>query len=250
MAVKKVYEPNVKANAAITQRKKLFIDIPIDATAQVRILPITSEDGMIFTRAENHFKLKDETPNRGLALACLQVHGTEESGTDCYLSKLSKVLLKHGDKAEKAIGTLIMASARWYIQVLKAEDTGQVDKEGSPVLKYTGPYLLGLPKTGTDGVNRVMNNLAKAKKPAFTNPKRGQDLFITHHPVSPWYTVDRSGVEQDINKIFPEWQEKMIDDVYSELGLKVYTPEEQKQVMQRSYGDQLDWAALAEQFGL
>jgi hypothetical protein len=249
MAVKKVYKPNIKANAEATKLKRLFMDIKEGTTEQVRPFPIINESGLLFTRAENHFKLKDEN-GKGLALACLCVHGDEESGEECFLCKLARVLMKYGDKAEKAIGKSLLASARWYVQVARAEDTGKVDEKDEPIMKYTGPYLLGVPKTGADGMNRVLNNMLKARKPDFTNPDKGQDLFVTRHSASPWYSVDRSGVEQNITEIFPDWETKIIEDVYGELGLKIVTPEEQKAAAMRTFGDQLDWEALAEQFDL
>lgn len=250
MAIKrdKLFKPNVKANTEATKMDNLFIDIKKDSTLRTRILPPTNEEGLIFTRAENHYKMKGEN-GRGTALACLKVHGSEETGDNCYLCELARVLIKFGDKAEAKIGKDIQASPRWYTQVLVAEEIGR-DDNNKPILKYTGPKLLGLPKTGADAVNQILNNMDQAGTPFFCDIEEGQDLLITRHSASPWYSADRTGIVLSLDDIFPGWESKMMEDVYSELGLKVVTREEQKQAAMRAFGDELDWEALAEEYGL
>lgn len=251
MGIRKVRKPNVKASAAATEIKRLFIDVPKDTTIQVRPLPLMvadNEDAILYTRAENHFKMKTED-GKGLALACLAVHGTDETGDECYLCKLSKVLVKYGDKLEKEIGKQINASPGFYLQVLRAEETGR-DENDKPIFAYTGPYLLRLPKTGADAVTTIMANMDSAGDSDFTDPDEGQDLYITRHSKTPWYSAERSGKSKKLDDIFPDWEKKIIEDVYGELGLKVVTYEEQKQIAMRTFGDRLDWEALADRFGL
>jgi hypothetical protein len=243
-----VFRPNIKANTESTKLDNLFVDVPKDATVRVRILPILSESSLIFVRAEQHYKMK-ATTGRGTALACLKTHGTDDTGDNCYLCDLSRVLVREGDAAEVLIGKDISVSPRWYTQVLLAEEVGR-DEKNKPILKYNGPKLLGLPKTGADGVNTILNNMDVAGTPLFTEIDDGQDLLITRHSASPWYTVDRTGIETSLDDIFPDWEKKIMPDVYAELGLKVVTREEQKQAAMRAFGDELDWVALAEAHGL
>lgn len=248
MAIRKVYKPDIKANQDSTKIENIFFDIPKDTTVQVRVLPITEESGLVFTKAVNHFKMVGEN-GRKAALACLHVHGTEETGDTCFLCKLSRVLLKNGDKAEKEIGNDISASPRWYCQVMIAENIGE-NEDGTFKFAYKGPRLLGLPKTGVEGVNTILNNMGMARQPDFTDPDQGQDLLITRHSKTPWYTVDRTGVMQSLADIFPEWETKMVDSIAGEMNLKIETAEEQKASAVRAFGKELDWEALAEKFGL
>ena len=94
---KPTFKVNVAASKKSTERKTLFLDIKPDTSVRLRILPPVTEDGMIFAKAVNHFKLKNEE-GFGLALACLDEHGDENTGTSCYLCNLVK-MLRNGDKA-------------------------------------------------------------------------------------------------------------------------------------------------------
>jgi len=131
-----------------------------------------------------------------------------------------------------------------------AEETGR-DADNRPILSYGKKVkLLGLPKTGADAVNLIMNNMDTAGTPFFFDMDEGQDLMISRHSASPWYSADRSGVVVPLDEVFPGWENKLMEDVYSELGLKIVTNEEQKQAAMRAFGDELDWEALAEEYGL
>ena len=246
--IRKVFEPDVKANMDATKIDRFFMDIPKDQTVRVRIMPIIDESGLVFVRANNHYKMIGEN-GKGTALACLEKHGNVETGESCYLCELARKLAKFGDKAEAKIGKSILCSPRWYTQVLVAEETGRDDQD-QPILKYTGPKLLGLPKTGADAVNTIMNNMRTAGQKSFTHPDEGQDLFLTRYSGTPWYSAERSGVVQPLVEICPEWEDKIMEDVPSEIDLKVVSREEQRQAAVRAFGDDLDWTALAEEYGL
>lgn len=234
------YKPNVAANVKSAQVEKLFIDIPKESSMRFRFAPPTDESGLIFYRAANHFKVKNED-GKNTALACLIEHGTEESGENCYLCKLAKYLFKYGDKAQKEIAKKINQSLQWYSQVFVAEKD---DESGLWV--YNGPYLLRLPMTGVERVNEIMANQAKNDEAFFCDVENGHDLEIKRHKKTPWYSVDRVSNHGALDDIVPGWEDKLLTDIYGELRLNVVTYDEQRQAVIRMWGSELDFDELAE----
>ncbi len=241
MGVKRpTHKPNVAANVKSAKVDKLFIDIPKDTTMRFRFAPPMDESGLIFYRAANHFKVKSEE-GKNTALACLFEHNTEETGDTCYLCKLSKHLFKYGDKGEKEIAKAISQSMQWYAQVLVAEKN---DSNG--LWEYTGPRLLRLPMTGVQSVNEIMSNQAKNDESFFCDPDKGHDLTIKRYSKSPWYSADRVSNHCSLDDVFPNWNEKLLSDIYGELRLNVVTYDEQREAAVRMWDDSLDFDALAE----
>lgn len=231
------FKPNVKANMDSTKSDKIFVNVKEDTTVRFRFLPPGNKDGVLFTNSTNHFKLKSEE-DRGMALACLNVHGEG----DCYLCKLSKALKKLG-KAEKKIGDAIRPSTRFNAQVLVAE------KEGNKWV-YRGPKILGLSPTTADSVNQILSNQEMVEDDFFTDPDKGQDILIsrTGTGFNTKYKVDRTGRKMKLDDIFPEWSEKFITDLTDELNLTIVTVEEQKQAAMRTFGDEIPWEELGIEF--
>src|SRR6056297_2493313 len=98
MAIRKGFKVNVGANVKSTKTDSIYLDLKEDEARRVRFLPPNREDGALFTKVVQHFKLKtDDDPPRGMALACNH-HYNDDT---CYLCELSKVLKRDGDKAEK-----------------------------------------------------------------------------------------------------------------------------------------------------
>lgn len=241
MAVKRPsHKPNVAANVKSAKVEKLFIDIPKDTTMRFRFAPPPDEGGLLFYRAANHFKVKNEA-GKNTALACLHEHNTDETGDICYLCRLSKHLFKFGDQAEKVISDKIRQSLQWYTQVLVAEKN-----EETKLWEYSGPYLLRLPMTGVQAVNEIMSNQAKNDETFFCDQDEGHDLTIKRHSKSPWYTADRVSNHCSLDDVFPKWEAKLLTDIYSELKLNVVTPTEQREAAVRMWGDTLDFDTLAE----
>lgn len=234
------YKPNVGANVKSAKVDKLFIDIPKDTTMRFRLLPPMDESGLLFFRAANHFKVKSEE-GKNTALACLHEHGTEETGDTCYICKLSKHLFKYGDKAEKEVAKALQQSLQWYTQVLVAEKDDSTGK-----WEYSGPKLLRLPMTGVQSVNEIMSNQAKNDESFFCDPEDGHDLTIKRYSKSPWYSADRVSNHCTLESVFPGWEDKALSDIYGELRLNIATPDEQREAVIRSWGDVLDFDALAE----
>lgn len=234
------YKPNVAANVKVAKVEKLFIDIPKDTTMRFRFAPPMDDSGLIFYRAANHFKVKNED-GKNTALACLHEHATEDTGDICYLCKLTKHLFKFGNKDEKEIAKAISQSLQWYSQVLVAEKNMD-----SGLWEYSGPYLLRLPVTGVDAVNEIMTNQAKNDETFFTDPDEGHDLTIKRHSKSPWYTADRVSNRSSLDEVYPKWEEKFLTDIYSELRLNIVDYDEQRESAIRMWGDKLDFEALTE----
>ena len=79
MAIRKGHKVNVKASVRATASDSIFLDIKEDTTVRVRFLPPSTEDGALFTKVVNHFKLTtDDSPPRGMAVACLHHFKGEE----------------------------------------------------------------------------------------------------------------------------------------------------------------------------
>lgn len=244
MAIRKGFKPNVQASIKSTQGKQRYASIISGSTARFRFLPLANSDGSIFTRVSTHFK-QTTVDGKETTLACLELHGTDETGESCYLCKLAKLLEKQGDKAEKAIGDDIGGGMSFYAQVLQAE---KVEGEW----EYHGPLLLRLPKGPASAINQIMANQEEAGDDYFFDIEAGQDIFIskTGKGKGTRYVVDRSGKKMNLDKIYPEWEEKFMDNIYDEVNLNIVSGDEQKQSMVRAYGEELDWEALAEDHNL
>jgi hypothetical protein len=237
MAIRKGFKVNVKSNVNSTKTDTIFLDLKEDEARRVRFLPPAREDGALFTKVVQHFKLKtDDDPPRGMAVAC-NSHFKDE---DCYLCNLSKTLKRDGDKAEKRIGDDIRASVRFYAQVMVAE------KMEDGTLEYHGPKLLGLPKTAVEDVNAILLAEDMAGDDFFCDVEKGQDLIITRtgKGFQTKYSAQATGQKNNLDEVYPGWEEKFIEDVEEELGLNFKSNEEMRAAAVRTYADDLDWDAL------
>lgn len=243
MAIRRGHAINIKANVNSVRTESIYMDLKQDETRRVRFLPPNRADGALFTKIVNHFKLKTEDePARGMAVACLN-HVEDKP---CYLCELSSVLKKHGDKAERQLGDDIRASARFYATVLVAEKAD----DGS--WEYRGPKLIGLPKTAVEDLNAILLQQDMAGDDFFCDAEKGQDILITRtgSGFQTKYKSMASGKKNNLDDIFPEWEEKFIDKIEDAVGLTIISYEDQKAAAVRSFGDDLDWDALAESFNL
>ena len=239
MAIRRGHKVNIKANVNSTKTDSVYLDLKEDETRRVRFLPPNRADGALFTKIVNHFRLKtDDDPPRGMAVACLD----HFRGEDCYLCNLSRTLKKNGDKAERQIGDDIRASARFYAPVLVAErnDDGKWE--------YHGPKLLGLPKTAVEDVNAILLQQDMAGDDFFCEAENGQDILITRtgKGFQTKYKASASGQKNNLDDIFPTWEEKFIQAVEDEVGLQFMSNDDQRTAAVRTFGDELDWDALAD----
>jgi hypothetical protein len=243
MAIRRGHKVSIKANVNTTRVDSIYLDLKEDETRRIRFMPPNRADGALFTKIVNHFRLKtDDNPPRGMAVAC-NGHFNDE---DCYLCTLSKVLKTNGDKAEKKIGDDIRASARFYAPVLVAE------KEDDGTWTYHGPKLLGLPKTAVEDINAILLQQDMAGDDFFCDADKGQDILITRTGTgfNTKYKASATGQKNKLDDIFSDWEEKFIDSVDEVVGLNFLAVEDQKSAAVRTFGDDLDWDALSEDFNL
>lgn len=243
MAIRRGFKVNVKANVEVTQANSPYLDIKEGMTVRVRFMPPSNPDGSLFTKIVNHFRLKtDDSPPRGMAVACNQ-HFNDEP---CYLCNLSQVLKKHGDKAERQIGDDIRASARFYAPVLVAEKTPEGNWE------YFAVKLLGLPKTAVEDITAILVQQDVAGDSFFCEAEAGQDMMITRTGTgfNTKYRAALTGVKNNLDEVYPKWADKYIEDVQGEMNLTFLGVEEQAEAARRTFGDDLDWDALASEFNL
>lgn len=244
MAIRKGFRVSVKANVDTTKTDSIFVDVKQDSTRRVRFLPPANEDGSLFTKVVNHFNLKtDDSPPRGMAVACSSHHKDE----DCYLCNLSRVLKRNGDKAEKKIGDDIRGSQRFYAPIILAERNEDGEWEWEDRVR-----LIGLPKTAVEDVSSILIQQDQVGDDFFCDVEKGQDLLITRTGTgfNTKYKVSASGVKMDLNEVLPDWEEKFIEDVVAECNPNYMTNEEMREAAIRTYGDDLDWDALATEYNL
>lgn len=242
MAIRKGFRVNVKANVETTRTDSIFVDVKQDSTLRVRFLPPTNEDGTLFTKIVNHFKLKtDDEPPRGMAVGC----NSHFDGEPCYLCNLSKTLKKDGDKAEKKIGDEIRASARFYAPVLVAEKNESGEWEYQQKVR-----LVGLPKTAVEEISALLVQQDMVGDDFFCEVEKGQDLLITRTGTgfNTKYKISLTGVKMDLNEIAPEVTE--IEDVVEACNVNRLTNEQMREAAVRTFGDDLDWDALSEGYQL
>lgn len=237
---KPTFKVNIAASKKSTERKTLFADIKPDTSMRLRCAPPVTEDGMIFTKVTNHFRLKNEE-GFGLALACLEEHGNDDTGESCYLCNVIK-MLKGGDKGDQKIASELRASPRWYMQAWI------YDKESD---SYVGPKLVGLSKTTAEAVNDILVAQDESGDDYFCDVENGQDIVITRRGsgLNTKYTVQPTGKKMPLSEVQANWEEKIILDVYGALELKLEDPDGQKRALYRTFEDELDWEAIQDQIG-
>lgn len=241
MALQKpTFKVNIAASKKSTERKTIFQDIKPDTSVRLRCAPPVTEDGMIFTKVVNHFKLKNEE-GFGLALACLEEHGNDDTGENCYLCNLVR-MLKGGDKAEVKIAKEMRGSPRWYMQAwVYDKDTGL----------YIGPKLVGLSKTTAEALTDILVSQDESGDDYFCDVENGQDIVITRRGsgLDTKYTVAPTGKKMPLSEVCPNWEDKIIMDVHAAMELKLEDPDGQKKAVYRTFEDELDWEAIQDQIG-
>lgn len=239
-----VFKVNVKANLDAMTGDSRFTDVGEGETKIFRFAPSVVESGLIFYRTFNHYKLKNED-GRGVALADLGVHGTEETGTEDYIMRLSEVLQNSDNAGYAKIGKAIRGNQRFYAQGWE----GFRSEDGT--IKYSKIKLLALPKTAADAVLKIFKNQEMMNRPTGCDPDGGQAILVSREGTgfNTKYSADRSGIEESLDATIPGWKDQLFDDVLKAVKLNVYTVEEQKKIAQLTYPE-LDWEKLESEHGL
>lgn len=244
MAGKGTFRLNIQANLDAMTSNSRFLDIGENETKVFRFAPPVVESGLIFYRTFNHYKLKNEE-GRGIALADLRHHGTDETGREDYIAELSEALQAHGDDGMAKIGKAIKGNNRYYAQGWELYP----QQEGG--FKYGRLVLMSLPKTAAEGVMRIFKNQELMSQPNATDPESGQAILVTREGTgfNTKYSAERSGDQVSLADVVPDWEKRLYADVYDALKLNVYTREEQKKIAQITYPE-LDWDMLEKEYSL
>lgn len=226
----KIYKPNRAANKNLTKKKTIFWDLKPDTTTRVRVVPPLNEDGLIFTKATNHYGVKNED-DFNIAPACLVEHGDG----NCYMCDLVNYLYSTGDKGDEKLARDLSGRSKWYVQ-------GFVwDGE-----KYDGPYLVGLSKTTAEKVNDVFDQFESLGEPDFCDPDEGVDIVITRkgQRLNTSYSVMPGNKKSALDDIVPDWADRVFSDVLEKIDPRMMTRAEQREAVVRTYGDALDWEII------
>lgn len=240
------FAASAAATAAAMRGNSKFFDMSPNTTAMVRFLPPAFPDGRIFFQTMNHFGMKDpQDPARGVALACLKEHGTEETGKKCWICDVIDFLGKKGTADQKKIikgkGSLSVGS-KYYAQVLIGEKSG----DG---WKYNRPVLMALNFNGATAVQSVQQRCEFMNIKSFTDPDEGQSLLITRNDSGGsnnkvTYSAERTGLVERLDDIYPTWVEEFMQDIPTAVDLKIMNREQQKAYVKHSFGERIDWEVL------
>ena len=228
----------VKLNLAkaleATAGNSLFLDVPKDGDVRVRLLPPDSDnEGSIWYLTENHFRLKAEEGDKGIAVACRKRHAKDDN---CLLCDVAKYLENSADAQERKIGKgreSIAANRNWYVQVLPITKEDKVFVAGAP-------KLLRLPKTGADAVNAILAAQQKNDDAMSSGIEAAQDIVIRRQDTGvprTTYTAIPTGKPTSLNEYMPGWEEKYMvpAKVWEKIDLKIMSNEEMAAVLTRSY---------------
>ena len=241
----KTFKVNVKANLDAMSGSSQFVDVKEGATVIFRLAPPVREDGVLFYPVRQHWKFKDQD-GHSIALANLGMHGNDETGTEDYIEELSKVLLAHGTETEKTIGKGIKGNTGYRAQGFEGKPIGGGKQKFDQKIKF-----LSTCKTVAEAAVQIIRTQQNLEEPTLDDPEGGQALLITRTGTgfNTKYQTERSGRVMDLNEIVPGWQDKLVEDIYDELSLKIYTRDMQKQIAQITYPE-LPWDKLEHEFGL
>lgn len=239
------FKLNVKANIANMSAKSKFRKPSPDSIMIYRLAPSVTEDGIIFYRVRQAWKLQDQDGNN-IALADLAVHGNDKTGREDYVMEFSKVLMAADSKMLQDIGTAVRANNIFHAQGF------EVEKQTDGSLKYEQNLsLLSIPKTAAEAILEIVQRQQFMNEPTLEDIEGGQPVLLTRtgKGFDTKYSAERSGQVLDLNIAVPGFQDKLEEDVLGSVNLKIYTREMQKQIVRMSYPD-LDWDKLEGEMGL
>jgi len=242
---------NVAKNLETTASKSLFIDVPKDGTMRVRFAPpVEGSDGSIFGLVKNHFRLKAEDGEKGIAVACNKQHNSDER---CILCDVADLLEKSDDKNEAALGRgreSIRVANGWYAQVFPAIKQEAGD---GPSFKYGDIKLMRLPKTGATKVGNIMKMQHEAGEPFFVDEEQGRDIIITRQDTGVQFTqydAMVAGMTMSLDDARSTWETDIFgwDKFWDKLDLRTMTAKEQMVCLQRSFPE-LAWSEIFKEIG-
>ena len=245
---------NVAKSLETTVSKNIFMDVPKDGSVRGRYLPaVAGSEGSLFGYTKNHFRLRSEDGERGIAVGCNEVHNKDEV---CVLCEVQKYLRDSDDKNERVLGEgreSIKANGSWYGQFMPAIKDDVV--EGKPVTYTYGEVrFVRLPKTGAEKVGNIMKMQYENGEPSFVDEKQGRDLVLSRVDTGVQFTQYDAmtvGMPSALEDIRPNWEKEIYswDKFWEKLDVKTLSAEEQKVALIRSYPE-LDWEAIFKAVGV
>lgn len=205
------YNVNVRKTRESTQAPSMFVSIPADSSVQLRFLPPDNPEGVLFFRAVQHFRFKDNDRNR--AWACLDVHGENAGG--CPGCELVEYFRKNGTEAQKKIANERRANARCYAQVI---EKGKEDQ---------GPRLVPLSPTTADQVSDLLEMQFSNSLPLLTDVEAGEWVVVSRKGsgLKTEYKVMPTGVRVPLKAVNKDWEDKFLN-IKEKLDLKIATREQ------------------------
>ena len=226
----KTYSVNRAKNKNALKKKTNFYALG-EGTHRMRVVPPMNEDGLIFTKATNHFGFENEDGFH-IAPACQCEHG---DGT-CWICDLVNYLYSTGDSGDEKIAKKIKQSSKWHIQAFVWDGE-----------KYDGPFLVGLSKGSADKVNDMFDQLEALGEADFCDPDEGLDLIITRKGTGMTdtrYTVGMGNKRTALDDLVPDWPGRVFTDVMEKVDPRMMDAKTMRQTAVRTFGDTLDWEVV------
>jgi hypothetical protein len=243
------YKASASATKAMTKRRGLFFDLPANSRTQVRVMPRfdKDEDGeqveSIMVKNVLHYNLKDKD-GEGIALGCLDEHGTAETGDYCYMCALAEWLAGQEDPNLHKLGTgfgSLEAEQLLYIQAwLYTPGTKE----------WEGPKIIKIKPTLANKLGDLISSAEDFGQTPFVDPDEGQVVVLTKtgEKKQTRYDVITTGNFINMDDVDENWVKTVIMDLPSKLDVKVWDIDEQKKAAVRTYPD-FPWDEIEDDIG-
>jgi hypothetical protein len=185
-----------------------------------------------------HFKILAETGERSIAPGCLELHGDGY----CYFCEFSRWAKEQPDGSLQKIGHELRATKYIYVQAY-VWDVATKSWQGPKMAKFTA---------NTASQMTVMLQTAKDNDmPMFPDPENGQSITVNRKGAmlnDTKYLVQPTGFVVPLDKVDHNWMSVCAKDVAAKLNLTIYTVDEQKKALHRTFPD-LPWAKIQKAIG-
>lgn len=239
------FPTNVGANTQALKGESKFISIKEDGSELLRFLPAPREDGMIFYPTTNHYGVVNQDKKK-MALGCLAVHGTEETGKRCLMCAVNAYFAENfeslGFSEDEA--KAVRPNTRFYAQVLGA------NVSNGKITGWSKPSLIHFSQTAANTIATIFQNQEKFGQPVATDPDKGQGIIVSRSGkgFQTKYAAERDSMPVSLDEIRPTWVDEFMSDIYKEIGLNVVSPKVQLAYLRVSYPS-LDWDSIVEAVG-